>query len=61
MPLQVENLTPDSSIVSIREAIGESIAQCMREGGREQKQCADIAYSIAREKTGKSLGEGTQR
>lgn len=61
MPLPVENLTPESSIVSIREAIGESIAQCVREGGREQKQCAAIAYDIAREKTGKSLGEGTQR
>jgi len=61
MPLPVENLTPDSPITSIREAISKSIAQCVREGGREQKQCAAIAYDIAREKTGKSLGEGTQR
>lgn len=61
MPLQVDNLTPESSIVSVREAIGESIAQCLREGGREQKQCAAIAYDIAREKTGKELGEGRQR
>ena len=61
MPLPVDNLTKESSTVSIRDAIGESIAQCLREGGREQKQCAAIAYDIAREKTGKSLGEGTQR
>lgn len=61
MPLPVDNLTPESSIVSIRDAIGKSIAQCMREGEREQKQCAAIAYDIARKKTGKALGEGTQR
>lgn len=61
MPLPVEGLTPDSSTQAIRDAIGASIAQCMKEGGREQKQCAAIAYSIARDKTKKSLGEGTQR
>jgi len=61
MPLPVDNLTPDSGLGAIREAISQSIAQCMREGGREQKQCAAMAYSIAREKTGKSLGEGTAR
>lgn len=60
MPLSVENLTPDSPITSIREAISKSIEQCMGEG-KEQKQCAAIAYSVAREKTGKSLGEGTAR
>ena len=61
MPLPVDSLTPQSPENAVRDAIGESIAQCLREGGREQKQCAAIAYSIAREKTGKSLGEGTQR
>lgn len=61
MPLAVDNLTPDSGLGTIREAISQSIAQCMREGGTEQKQCAAIAYSIAREKTGKPLGEGTAR
>ena len=61
MPLPVDNLTPDSPTTAIREAIGQSIAQCLREGGREQKQCAAIAYSIAREKTGKGLMEGTQQ
>ena len=57
MPVPVENLTPESSIVSIREAIGSSIKKLMEEG-REQKQAAAIAYDIAREKTGKSLNEG---
>jgi len=60
MPLPVENLTPDSPITSIREAISKSIKQCVNEG-KDQKQCAAIAYNIAREKTGKELGEGKQR
>lgn len=62
MPLAVDNLTPESSIVVIREAIGASIEQCMDEpNDTSQEQCAAIAYSIAREKTGKELEEGTQR
>ena len=61
MPLSVDNLTPESSIVSIRDAIGNSIAACMKEGGRTQKECAGMVYDIARDKTGKSLVEGTQR
>ena len=61
MPLPVDNLTEDSGTGVIREAIGLSIAHCLKEGGKDQKQCAAIAYSTAREKTGKSLGEGTQR
>lgn len=60
MPLPVENLTPDSPIQSIRDAISQSIQQCMREGGRTQEQCAGMAYGIAREKTGKGLMEGRQ-
>jgi len=56
MPLPAERLTVDSSMDAIRQAISDSIAQCMREGGRDQKQCAAIAYSIARDKTGKPLG-----
>jgi len=60
MPLAVDNLTPDSPITAIREAIGKTIEQCMGEG-KEQKECAGMAYDIAREKTGKSLGEGTAR
>jgi len=60
MPLAVESLTPDSPITAIRGAISKSIEQCMDEG-KEQKQCAAIAYDIAREKTGKELGEGKQQ
>ena len=57
MPLPVENLTPDSPKEAIKEAISRSIAQCVKEG-KDQKQCAAIAYSYARDKTGKELGEG---
>lgn len=56
MPLAVENLTADSGRQAIREAISRSVEQCMKEGGRDQKQCAAIAYSIARDKTGKEIG-----
>ena len=58
MPLQVENLTPDSGEGAIQEAISASIAQCMREGGKTQKECAGQAYGIARDKTGKPLDRG---
>lgn len=61
MPLQVESLTAESTTQAIRDAISASIEQCMREGGRTQEQCAAIAYSYARDKTGQSLGEGTTR
>jgi len=57
MPLAVESLTKDSSTQAVREAISQSIAQCVKEG-KDQKQCAAIAYSYARDKTGKELGEG---
>ena len=57
MPLAVDNLTEDSSTQAIREAISKSIQTCMKEDGREQKQCAAIAYSIARKQTGKELRE----
>lgn len=60
-PLAVENLTPDSPEGTIRQAISESIAKCMDEGGRDQKQCAGMVYGIAREKTGKELMEGRIR
>lgn len=56
MPLPVDSLTKDSPTTSIREAISKSIEQCIKEG-KDQKQCAAIAYSIARDKTGKRLGK----
>jgi len=60
MPLAAEGLTPESDITSIRDAISKSIEQCMLEG-KDQKQCAAIAYSYAREKTGRDLSGGTQQ
>lgn len=59
-PLAVDNLTPDSPLTSVREAISKSIEQCMNEG-KDQKQCAAMSYDIAREKTGKELNEGRQQ
>ena len=56
MPLAVESLTPDSDQVAIKQAISDSIAQCMQEGGRDQSQCAAIAFEQARKSTGKQLG-----
>ncbi len=61
MPLPVEGLTPDSPEGIIREAISQSIAQCIKEGGRDQKQCAGMVYDMAREATGKELNEGRIR
>lgn len=68
MPLPAERLTPDSPEGTVREAISQSIAQCMSEPIPEgydvkdkQKWCAAQAYNMAREATGKSLGEGTIR
>ena len=64
MPLPVDNLTKESGIQSIRDAISESIAQCMREPipkgynvkeSGKNKWCAAKCYSIARQNTGKSL------
>ncbi len=69
-PMPVDNLTPDTPTTSVREAISQSIAQCMKEpipegydvtDANKNKWCAGKAYGVAREKTGKSLGEGTQR
>lgn len=68
MPLPVDNLTPDSGDGTIRQAISASIAACMREpipegydvtAANKNKWCAAKAYSIAREKSGKELSEGT--
>jgi len=60
MPLAVESLTPESSMPAIREAISKSIQTCIDEG-KDQRECAGMSYDIARDKTGKELGEGTTR
>ena len=58
MPLAVDNLTPDSNPEQTRDAISKSIEKCMQEGGKTQKECAGMVYSIARDKTGKELNLG---
>ena len=60
MPLPVENLTPESGQPAIDEAISQSIAQCMKEGTRSQKECAGMVYGMARDKTGKALDRGNR-
>jgi hypothetical protein len=54
MPLEVDKLTEQSDVPAIKMAIGSSIQQCMQEG-KDQKQCAAIAYEVARRKTGKEI------
>ncbi len=56
MPLAVNNLTPESPTQLVREALNQSIQQCMQEG-KSQEECAAMSYSIARERTGKELGK----
>lgn len=58
MPLQVEQLTPDSNDKVIQDAISDSMSACMKEGGRTQKECAGMIYDMARDKTGKALDRG---
>ena len=60
MPLAVESLTPESGMDAVRDAISKSVEKCIAEG-KDQKECAGMAYGIARDKTGKPLGEGTQQ
>ena len=55
MPLPVDLLTPDTPLQAIRDAISQSYEQCLKEGGRTPEQCGGMIYSIAEEKTGKSL------
>ena len=57
MPLEVENLSSNSSTEQIREAISKTIKKLMGEG-KDQKSAAGQAYGMAREKTGKELNYG---
>jgi len=54
MPLAIDNLTPDSSMNQIQDAISATIKKLMEEG-KSQKDAAGQAYGMAREKTGKEL------
>ncbi len=58
MPLPTEGLNNSSNDEQIRETISATIAQCMEEGGKDQKQCAAIAFETARKATGKDLNFG---
>ena len=61
-PLPVDRLTKDSPLQAVREAVGASIQQCMDEpNDKTQEDCAGMAFSIAREKSGQALDEATQR
>ena len=60
MPLPVESLTNESPMTSIRQAINKTVAMCIKEG-KEPKQCAAMAYEVARKQTGKDLSEGSAR
>lgn len=49
MPLAVERLTEQSTLADAREAINQSIATCVGEG-KDQRECAGMAYGMARER-----------
>ena len=60
MPLAVDNLTHESSLAAIRDAISRTIRQLTHEG-KTPKEAAGQAYGMARDKTGTSLKEGRQK
>jgi len=55
---KMDALTKDSSEDQIQDAISAEIELCMGQPGAEQKACADRAYGMAREATGKALDYG---
>lgn len=59
MPLPVESLTAQSSAEEVRRAISESIAQCIREGGK-QDQCTAMAFAMARKQTSGNIRRGLE-
>ena len=68
MPLAVQNLTTASNDEAVKEAISLSIEQCMGEPipqgmtqSERRAQCAAIAYSHARDRTGKALSPHPNR
>ena len=54
----MERLTAESSNDQVQAAIGQEIEVCMNTPGADQKQCAAMAHSMAKEKTGKALDFG---
>lgn len=57
MPLPIESATRQTPKNMVRELIGKSIEQCIKEG-KSQKQCAAIAYEIASKKTEQDMSNG---
>lgn len=55
---KMEALNKNSSDSQVQEAVSSEIEHCMGKPGADQKQCAAIAYSMARESTGKALDYG---
>ncbi len=55
---KMEALNSNSTDQQVQEAIGAEIETCMGQPGADQKQCAGMAYSMAREATGKELNLG---
>ena len=55
---KMDALSKNSTDPQINEAISAEIEHCMGKPGADQKQCAAIAYSMAREATGKALDYG---
>ncbi len=58
MPWAVDGLTEKDNIKTVKDAINESVGQCMDEGDREQDQCVAIAISKAEKATGRDLSKG---
>lgn len=57
-PMPAESLTKESTDQEIQDKIAMSIEACMKEGGKEMKQCAAMSYDMARRATGKALDVG---
>ena len=61
MPLPVERLRPDSATEVVQQAISDSIAQCVQEGGRDQAQCSAMVNEIAKRATRSGSGPAPTR
>jgi len=55
---KMEALNSNSTEPQVQEAISAEIEHCMSKPGADQKQCAALAHSMARERTGKELNYG---
>ena len=60
MPMPAESLTAQSTPEQVRQAISDTIAKCVAEGGK-QEQCVAIAYSMAKAHTGNNIRKGLEQ